>query len=129
MAEGDVLVMWAVVALEVPTEANASLYMSRVSLKQSCSESPSAGTTSLCERLAPILAVATCERRLPGAIWNQTVSTPTWGGGAVSGCRSYGRAKGPRASVGAFSMALFLSGKDPRGHRRGAKGSCGTPLS
>jgi hypothetical protein len=58
-------------------------------------------------------------------LWRQ----PTWGDTSVSSCRSYNRATGPGTSAGAFPTARFLSGEDARGPRRGAKGSCGTPLS
>ena len=51
----------------------------------------------------------------------------SWGGNSVSSCRSYSAAKGPATSAGAFPMVLSLSGEDPRGPRRGAMGSCGTP--
>jgi hypothetical protein len=54
-------------------------------------------------------------------------SVATWGDNSVSSCRSYRRAKGPGTSAGAFPTALSLSGEGPRGPRRGAKGSCGTP--
>ena len=54
-----------------------------------------------------------------------------WGGNSVSiACRSYSRAKSPAGtSAGAFPMEHSLCGEDPRGPRRGAKGSCdpGTP--
>jgi hypothetical protein len=50
-----------------------------------------------------------------------------WGDNSVSSGRSYNRAKDPGTSAGAFPMALSLSGEDPRGLRRGAKGSGGTP--
>ena len=47
----------------------------------------------------------------------------TWGDHSVSSCRPYSRAEGPGTSAGLFPMALSLSGEDPRGPRRGAKGS------
>ena len=54
------------------------------------------------------------------------VRQSTWGDNSVSSCRSYGQAKGPGASAGAFPVALSLYGEEPRGPRRSAKGSCGT---
>jgi hypothetical protein len=53
-----------------------------------------------------------------------------WGDNSVSTYRSYSRAKGAATSAEAFPihpMPLSLSGKSPRGPRRGAKGSCETP--
>jgi hypothetical protein len=49
------------------------------------------------------------------------------GDSSVSSCRSYSPAKCPGTSAGTFPVALSLSGEDPRGLRRGSKGSCGTP--
>jgi hypothetical protein len=46
---------------------------------------------------------------------------------SVSSRKSCGRAKGPGTGAGAFPMAHPLSGEGPRGPRRGAQGSCGTP--
>jgi hypothetical protein len=53
-----------------------------------------------------------------------------WGDSSVSSYSSCSVAKGPGTSAGAFPihpMALSLSGEDPRGPRRGARGSWGTP--
>ena len=72
-----------------------------------------------------LLAVASEDCIRAGADDDHTVVA--WGDNSVSSCRSYGRAKGPGASAGAFPTARSLSGEGPRGPRRCAKGSCGTP--
>ena len=51
----------------------------------------------------------------------------TCGDNSVSSCRSCSLAKGPGTSAGTFPMELSPSKEGPRGPRRGAKGSCGTP--
>jgi hypothetical protein len=73
-----------------------------------------------CRAQGDVLRGAVSRVRAPAGVMTQ------------SSCRSYSRAKGPGTSADAFTMAFSLSAEDPRGPRRGAKGSCGTlpdPLS
>ena len=70
---------------------------------------------------------SSCSLACSGTCRSRRCSRCTWGDHSVSSCRSYSRGKGAGTSAGKFPMAHSRSGEDPRGHRWGAKGSCGTP--